>query len=513
MYLTETDLINRKITAEGMLNTGEAIRALIEDDLFSPQKKRMAEGERYYIGEHDVLKRDFTSAYIAEVDELNNEERLEKFQNPNRSNHHTVNPFHKILVDQKTAYMVGREPTITVKGAEGDTSLKEYETLLSSFADEDFNETLCEWVTGASNKGMEALHIYFDDAGELQYCIIPASEIIPIYDTKYQRELEQLIRYYDITVTNGKKKYTRKRVEWWTKTEVTYYTETEKGIYVEDQLGSYNPAPHWFDIIKSNGMEAKREGHSWGRVPFILLQNNSKNTTDLQNIKGLIDAYDTISSEGTNNLLDLVDLYWYISGYGGETASAIARKLKINKAVNVGGGDGRIEAKQVDLPVTGRLEWMKMLRRDIYQFGMGIDVDADKFGNAPSGVSLKFQYGLLDMKANAMAAKIKRAIKELLWYFTTNYNRLHHTNYDSKLIEISLNYSAIANDAETVQMITASDGVVSHKTLLGHHPFVSDINAELEALQEEKEEQQKEMENYAGFPPNSHEGGGEVDEE
>lgn len=502
MFLTETDLINRKITDDGAMMTSEMIASLIQEDLRSPQKRRMMEGESYYAGEHDILRKDFTSETISEVNEATGENYETSFHNPNRSNQHTVNPFHRILVDQKTAYMVGKEPTITVKGAEENQSLKEYEKLVCGFADEDFNEVMADLITGASNKGLEALHIYIDDTGSLQYCIVPATEIIPVYDTQYQKELEQVIRYYDIAVTRDGKKYLIKRVEWWTKKDVTYYTETEKGKYVLDASPAFNPSPHWWDITRLDGYEKKRIPHSWGKVPFVLLKNNNRCISDLQNIKGLIDAYDLISSEGTNSLLDLVDLYWCISGYGGETAAAIAKKLRINKAVNVSGaGDGNIEAKQVDLPVTGRLEWLKMLRRDIYQFGMGIDVDADKFGNAPSGVSLKFQYGLLDMKANAMAAKVKKVIKELLWYFIQDYNRRSNTNYDSSLIEVSLNYSAVANDQETVSMITASEGIVSRKTLLAKHPFITDVNAEMQTLEEEIS---KEENDYTGFPGGEH---------
>lgn len=35
-----------------------------------------------------------------------------------------------------------------------------------------------------------------------------------------------------------------------------------------------------------------------------------------------------VASEGVNSMLDLVDLYWVIQGYGGDTASAIAKKIK-----------------------------------------------------------------------------------------------------------------------------------------------------------------------------------------
>lgn len=497
MFLTETDFVNRKLAAEGERNVSDIIRGLIADDLLSEQKKRMTEGERYYVGEHDVLKKDFCAVTLSETDTDTGTERLTQFQNPNRSNYHAVNPFHKILVDQKTAYIAGREPTVSVKGAEENPDLAAYEKLLAEFFDEEFNETLSELIIGASNKGMEALHVYFTENGEFQYTIVPATELIPIYDTAYQRELLEVIRYYDITVVEGKRKYLRKRVEWWTKKDVTYYIEKEQGHFVLDDGYRQNPAAHWQEIVESD-FTKRYESHNFGRVPFLFLKNNGRCTTDLQCIKGLIDAYDLISSEGTNNLLDLVDLYWSISGYGGETASTIFKKLKINKGVNVSDSNGKIEAKQVDLPVTGRLEWMKMLRRDIYQFGMGIDVDADKFGNAPSGVSLKFQYGSLDLKAGRIEAKIKKLIKELIWYFTEYHNRIHGTAYDSRLVEVSLNYSAITNDLEAVNMIAASEGLLSQKTLVAKHPFVSDVNAEMEAVAAEKEESVKGFYNVGG---------------
>ena len=222
-------------------------------------------------------------------------------------------------------------------------------------------------------------------------------------------------------------------------------------------------------------------------------------TTDLEHIKGLIDAYDLLSSEGTNNFLDLVELYWVIAGYGGETANAIAKRLRINKAVHISDSSGKIEAKQVELPVSGRLEYLKMLRKDIFHFGMGIDVDSDKFGTAPSGVSLKFQYTLLDQKAGNMTSKLKKAIKELLWYVTEDYNSKNNTNYDANLIKVDINKNMITNDAELVSMIQASKGIVSDKTLLAVHPFVSDVNAEMQEMEAEEKRAMEQFDPYKGL--------------
>ncbi len=483
--------------AEGALNESDILKYIINDDIDSVQKKNMQKGERYYNGEHDVLQKDFTSSKLLEAEKKEGivQQKFTTFRNINRSNHKNINAFLKILVDQKTAYLVSKEPTIKVSGAEENTEQKAYETMLCEFADDNFNEVLQDLVTGASCKGFEALHIYYDNNGDLQYCIVPANEIIAVYDTNNQNELLEVIRYYDIVVVENGQKYIRKKVEWWTKQNVTYYIERESNLFVKDTSISVNPSPHYWSVTTLDGFQKNKQGHSWGRVPFLLLKNNRNSTTDLECIKGLIDAYDLISSEGTNNFLDLVELYWVIYGFGGDEASTVTKKLQINKAVNMmgSGDDGRVEAKQVELPVAGRLEFLKMLRKDIFHFGMGVDTDSDKFGNAPSGVSLKFQYTLLDQKAGNMIAKLRKVIKELLWFVTEDYNSKHNTAYDANDIQIDINKNIITNDVEMVNMIQASKGIVSDKTLLAVHPFVSDVNAE---MQEIEAQEQKAIEKF-----------------
>ena len=175
------------------------------------------------------------------------------------------------------------------------------------------------------------------------------------------------------------------------------------------------------------------------------------------------------------------------------------KNFHFNIAVHISDSSGKIEAKQVELPVSGRLEYLKMLRKDIFHFGMGIDVDSDKFGTAPSGVSLKFQYTLLDQKAGNMTSKLKKAIKELLWYVTEDYNSKNNTNYDANLIKVDINKNMITNDAELVSMIQASKGIVSDKTLLAVHPFVSDVNAEMQEMEAEEKRALEQFDPYKGL--------------
>lgn len=502
MLISETE---RKNAGKGP-DKSLILREILREDAQSEKKKRMREGERYYRGEHDVLRKDFRQSPISEAGQEPGEERLRMFFNPNRSNHHCVNPFHHTLVAQKTAYLAGREPTVALLGAgEQDAA---FEKALEEMTDEYFNGTLNRWITGAANKGVEYLHVYYDEEGTFRYCIVPAEEVVPIYGGEQQQDIRGVIRYYSRKIRENGKETTRRRVEWWTGEDVTYYTEDDSGEFLQE-----GQSPHWTVAEFIDGQECRTTPHGWGRPPFIPLRNNDTETTDLQLVKGLIDAYDYISSEGTNNLLDLVNLYWVIQGYGGETAGAVAKKLQINKAVQISDSGGSVEAKQVELPVEGRLAWMKALRKDIFHFGMGVDTDSDDWGRAASGVSLKFQYAMFYLKINGIMPEIRRAAKELFRFAVEDWNRRNGTNWDWRRIQITLNTNGITDDLERMQIIEASKGIISEKTLLGKHPFVEDVNGEMAQIEEERRRKQHDdgrsiAENGRGGPDGGKDTGG-----
>ena len=208
MFITEMELLKARLAAGKRLNDSQMLKDILQEDNGSERKRRMEEGERYFCGEHDILQKDFRRSPVSETGQ-DGEEKTQMFFNPNRSNHHCVNPFHHALVTQKAAYLVGREPTITVKSGD-----KAFEEMLSEMTDAYFNGVLQKWIIGAANKGVEYLHVYYDEDGELRYCIVPAEEIIAVYDEVYQQELKEVIRYYDIKVLDGGREKTKRRVEW-----------------------------------------------------------------------------------------------------------------------------------------------------------------------------------------------------------------------------------------------------------------------------------------------------------
>ena len=119
MYISDISLLNAKLSAAGTINESDIIKYILDEDINGLQKKAMYEGERYYNADHDSLKKDYRVTEVSETEETDGYEKetLRQFKNPNRSNHHNVHPFHKLLIDQKVSYMVVREATVSIKVA------------------------------------------------------------------------------------------------------------------------------------------------------------------------------------------------------------------------------------------------------------------------------------------------------------------------------------------------------------------------------------------------------------
>jgi hypothetical protein len=90
-------------------------------------------------------------------------------------------------------------------------------------------------------------------------------------------------------------------------------------------------------------------------------------------------------------------------------------------------------------------------------------------------VALKFQYAMFYLKINGIMPEIRRAVKEFLRFVVEDHNREYGTDWNWKEIQVVLNTNSITDDMETMQIIQASKGIVSEKTLLGEGGNMHDI--------------------------------------
>ena len=463
----------------------EILRDLINEDQKSDIKKKMQEGTDYYNNEPDILDTDFRLYHVDGV----------PYTDYSKSNRYITNNFHKLLVDQKASYIVGNAVVLEVINKkladnEEDDSLDRVNDLLG----EQFEDILNDWVIGTSNKGMEAVFVYVDEKGQFQYEIVPSEEIIPIYATRHQRKLEQVIRYYEVQVyrKDSKTPDTKIAAEWWTANDVTYYIQNDENNFVLDVNYDPNPAPH-FSRYNTTNTNA-RMGASWGQVPFIILENNSKKTTDLEPIKRYIDAYDAVSSGFLHDLEDIQTAIWVLKGYEGTDLSEFMQNLKKFKAIKVNAEEhAGAESDRLEIPVEARKVLLDLLDNKIYSIGQGVDLN--KLVANTSGVALKILFTGLDMKANTLIRKLKNSLESLLW-FSCEYLRLaDKTAYDYLDYGFVINKSVIYNIQEQCQNIVMMSPFMSLETAVANNPFVGDAKAEIEQMEKEKE---KAVDQYGG---------------
>lgn len=479
MYYTLQDMANLRLKIKGDQQISKIIKHLITTNEMSDEVKAMREGVDYYGAKHKIKDRKIQyysgGKLVADDSATNNK---------------LIHPFHRNLVDQKIDKVLGDPITFTSK------KTKQVEVTLELLGDESkAHKKIRKLGRNSSNKGKEWCHPYRDPKGEFKWAVVPAEQLIPVYETKYQEVLVEAIRYYQVTVidTTSSDEEKRWKVEWWDDKQVTYYFETAKNIFTLDPNEPINPRPHFINYrVDSKGkvIEGSTENGSWERTPFILFSNNDECYSDLQLIKPLVDDYDHTSSDFSNTLADIQDVIWKLKGYAGEDLDAFMRDLKKFKAIKLD-TDGDAIPETAEIPSDPRDKHMDRLERDIHLFGRGVNMRSDVIGNDPSGVALKFMFAWLDLKCKDLKSNMSEGIDELLWYATEYLNDTQGKKFDSRDITFEYNESFIINEAELIESIINSIDFIDDETLIAKHPWVKDVAEVIKKLKAQRKAEPK----------------------
>lgn len=518
--MTQTEIIKSSLPNID----SELIKQFIQDDMASPLKKQMRVGQKYFEGKHDICYKKLNEYTIKGkvIDENTGKEKeVEKvIEIPNKSLVKVAHRYHWKLVKQKQNYVAGKPITISYEPIIEKELSKEQKILLQKVNKKivdkfwevlgySFDNFLRESIVNMSNKVNAVWHIFYDEYGNFKYCNSDPLEIIDIYDTKTQKILTDVLHNYQV-IDNGKKK---KYVEWETSQETKYYIQnTDEIAHTEEYLldvSRINPEPHWNTQQFFNGKLEKTEKHGWGRVPYIIINNNEERQTDLEPIKDLIDAYDLINSNFINTIEDLKEFIYKINGYGAENLVELVERIKIMGIVRNNDATGKIETETIPFPYEARQVILKLLEEKIYEFGRGVNTNrSELIGQAPSGISLEFLYTDLDLKADECIANLTEGLYQLFWFIAEHLKRLGEIPQDLNIFNFKFifNKSRIFNINETIESLN-NDTNLSLKTKLENHPRVDDAEQELQRIKEEKIEnikmQSQIFVNAGGFEPHN----------
>ena len=145
----------------------------------------------------------------------------------------------------------------------------------------------------------------------------------------------------------------------------------------------------------------------------------------------------------------------------------------------------------------------------MYDAGNGVNVQKENL-DASSGIALKTRYADLDADCMSMANNFAASIEELCWFIQVDLmNELPDADFEEIGFDILFNTDGMVNEMDVINACKSSVGIISDETIMANHPWVTDLDKELERLEAQKEadlELQQDMfgtDNPNGTEPNT----------
>ncbi|NEZ76320.1 phage portal protein [Clostridium botulinum] len=457
--------------SNSVMSLEEIIKEEIKEWNSSQTRQLMLDGERYYKGDTDILKRKRMA--IGEDGELEEVKNL--------ANNKLVHQFVRKLADQKVGYLLSKPLSVQ-------TDNETYKNVLDDIFNKSFMRLLKNLGKDAINKGIAWAQIYYNSDGELRFKRLPSEEIIPLWKDSEHTKLDALIRVYEIIVYEGKTKKTVQKVEYWDTKQVLRYVN-DNGKLILD-VEAPEDEGH-FSIINKDGT---KQSFTWSKVPFIYFKYNDEEQPLIKFVKSLVDDYDRNKSDNSNNLEDLPNSIYVLKDYDGTNLGEFRRNMSLYRAVKVA-GDGGVETRNLEINVEAYKTHIEQTRKDIYEFGRGVDTQSDKFGNSPSGISLKFLYNDLDMDCNIIETEFQASLEYLLWFVNQHLINTGQGDFTNENVEFVFNRDTLINETDSINNCQNSVGIISDETIVANHPWAT--KDELEKIKKQKEEREL---MYPNFP-------------
>ena len=412
-----------------MLTVSE-IKKFIDDDITSEKKRLAAVGQKYYDGEHDILK---CRLFYYNADGVLVEDKT-------RSNIRICHPFFTELSDQLVAFVLSFEenPIRAKDVAEG------LQDFLDIYFDDEFWDEIGDLISGAYNKGFENLYGYKNADDRLAFQCADSMGVVKVRAKDADDGKNHVIYWYVDRIEKGKKIVNR--IQDWDDHETRFYIQYDNGKIEVDNEAPFNPRPH---VVFTDEKTGKKCGRPLNYIPFWELDNNKKQVSGLKPVKGLIDDYDLHACSLSNNLKDFDTPLFVVSGFQGDNLDELQTNLKTKKIVGVD-SEGGIETRTVDIPYQARKEKLDIDEKNIYRFGMGLNTIGLKDTSATTNIAIKAAYSLLEMKAKKMEKRLRKLLKDIIKIVLDEINQKNKKDYQLSDIYFDFQRSIMTNESENI---------------------------------------------------------------
>lgn len=302
--------------------------------------------------------------------------------------------------------------------------------------------------------------MYIDKDGQTRFRLIDPRQSFGIYDDSLTGDLIYFVRFYSVNDWDESDLY---NVDVYSDSLIKHYTMNGKGGF----LTFKSEEPHYFSQCPAN----------------ILVLPDEKNIFDC--IITLQDAANELLSAEIDDYSAFCDAYLTLIGC--DLDEDDVKTMKENRVLVLPEGAAAqwLTKSANDAQIENIL---KRVHDSIYRIAQCPDFSSESFvGGVSSGIAIRYRLTGMETRAGIIEGLMKKALQRRV-EIITGIASLKLGEELFRDIEITFKRNIPEDEASIINMINSLKGTVSDATLLGQVPFVTDVNAEIEALNKQKAE-------------------------
>ena len=460
-------IFNKVVTmgAENRLSDIQFIERELDKWLGSEERRMMIAGERYYEGDHDILKKERAI--------IRNGEKVLLEGLPNNK---IVDNQYEKMVTQKTNYLLGKPFTLT-------TENDAYRNYLYKIFNNAFYRKLNYILEDAINGGKTWMYVGYDENGEFAMTRFKPYEVKPFWADTEHTVLDCAARIYDVLAYEGREEKKYQKVEIYRADGVWFYDRKD---------GRLIPAEPFYMPYITVSVDDNVDGFNWSKIPLICFKYNKNELPLIKKIKSLQDGINQIESNFQDSIEeDARTTILVLVNYDGQDLGEFRRNLAQYGAVKVrsdgSGAGGDVRSLQVEVKADNYKAILKIFKDALIENAKGYDAKDERMGNNPNEMNIQSMYSDIDLDADAIELEFQAALEELLWFVNCHLFNTGKGDWSDEYVEFTFNRNTRTNEGELIDNIRNSVGIVSNKTLMAKHPYVDDVDEELKNLEEERQ--------------------------
>ncbi len=364
-------------------------------------------------------------------------------------------------------------------------------------------KTLKNGGKAALNSGIAWLHPYYTDNGVFSFRLFPGYEILPFWKDSEHTILDFAVRLYPVESYEGTTLTIIEKVEVYDLKGVHKFILDGEILVPDVSMGNGLFDIPYVSIIDGEGMAT---GMNWEKIPLIPLKYNEQEIPLIKKVKTLQDGINIMLSDFENNMQeDARNTILILKNYDGQDLGEFRRNLATYGAVKVrcsGDTNGGVETLEITVNADNYKVILELFKKALIENAMGYDAKDDRLSGNPNQMNIQSMYSDIDLDANDMETELQASFEEILWFVNAHLFNTGQGDFAGENINIIFNRDMLMDEGAIISNIRNSEGILSNQTLVAQHPWIKDVEDEMQKIEEEKQKALEEIERqqYEPFP-------------